>query len=364
MEYCWRTLFNNSNASTVRGHNGNCTPNPAWEGEEEEEQSMDDNSREQDHWSTFPLHHSFNFPPPPATAADSVFHALMMHHDEKTKEPPPRFFTPDPHLTCLKLGKRHYFEDGTPPPPPEAEAAAACKKGKSYADGEASAAVVVPRCQVEGCAVLLVNAKDYHRRHKVCEMHAKAPKVVVGGIEQRFCQQCSRFHAVAEFDEAKRSCRRRLAGHNERRRKSSQEQNALARRHSQDFKMMGVGRHTQTQILNNSECALSLLSSNHYNTPWTTSTSPDLPARCSAALHELIAENRASLLACRQIEEYKLGSIRAGPNPQGSGGGHVTLNLMQAPNSAAFGLLSMHDHNKSSKDDHDCSDLWKLPLGY
>ena len=41
--------------------------------------------------------------------------------------------------------------------------------------------------------VALVNAKDYHKRHKVCEMHSKAPKVVVLGIEQRFCQQCSRY---------------------------------------------------------------------------------------------------------------------------------------------------------------------------
>lgn len=32
-----------------------------------------------------------------------------------------------------------------------------------------------------------------------------------------------RFHELTEFDEAKRSCRRRLAGHNERRRKSSAE---------------------------------------------------------------------------------------------------------------------------------------------
>ncbi|KAA8549029.1 hypothetical protein F0562_000713 [Nyssa sinensis] len=37
---------------------------------------------------------------------------------------------------------------------------------------------------------------------------------------QRFCQQCSRFHALKEFDEGKRSCRRRLAGHNKRRRKT------------------------------------------------------------------------------------------------------------------------------------------------
>ena len=36
-----------------------------------------------------------------------------------------------------------------------------------------------------------------------------------------------RFHELSEFDEAKRSCRRRLAGHNKRRRKGSSEaQNA------------------------------------------------------------------------------------------------------------------------------------------
>ncbi|XVF03161.1 hypothetical protein REPUB_Repub04eG0237000 [Reevesia pubescens] len=60
---------------------------------------------------------------------------------------------------------------------------------------------------------------DYHKRHKVCEAHSKTAKVIVDGIEQRFCQQCSRFHLLAEFDDGKRSCRKRLAGHNERRRK-------------------------------------------------------------------------------------------------------------------------------------------------
>ncbi|KAG9439197.1 hypothetical protein H6P81_019362 [Aristolochia fimbriata] len=78
-----------------------------------------------------------------------------------------------------------------------------------------------PACQAEKCAADLSEAKRYHRRHKVCEHHSKAPVVLVGGLRQRFCQQCSRFHELMEFDEAKRSCRRRLAGHNERRRKSS-----------------------------------------------------------------------------------------------------------------------------------------------
>ncbi|KAJ8637359.1 hypothetical protein MRB53_011626 [Persea americana] len=76
-----------------------------------------------------------------------------------------------------------------------------------------------PCCQVHGCNMDLSSSKDYHKRHKVCEIHSKSARAFVNGIEQRFCQQCSRFHLLAEFDDGKRSCRKRLAGHNERRRK-------------------------------------------------------------------------------------------------------------------------------------------------
>ena len=48
-------------------------------------------------------------------------------------------------------------------------------------------------CQVYGCNKDLSSSKDYHKRHKVCEVHSKTAKVIVNGIEQRFCQQCSRF---------------------------------------------------------------------------------------------------------------------------------------------------------------------------
>ncbi|KAJ1397959.1 SBP domain [Sesbania bispinosa] len=47
-------------------------------------------------------------------------------------------------------------------------------------------------CQVEDCGADLSRAKDYHRRHKVCEMHSKASRALVGNAMQRFCQQCSR----------------------------------------------------------------------------------------------------------------------------------------------------------------------------
>ncbi|KAJ6729928.1 SQUAMOSA PROMOTER-BINDING-LIKE PROTEIN 8 [Salix viminalis] len=74
----------------------------------------------------------------------------------------------------------------------------------------------------EGCNADLTHAKHYHRRHKVCEFHSKAATVFAAGLTQRFCQQCSRFHILSEFDNGKRSCRKRLADHNRRRRKSHQ----------------------------------------------------------------------------------------------------------------------------------------------
>ncbi|KAK4438717.1 Squamosa promoter-binding protein 1 [Sesamum alatum] len=92
------------------------------------------------------------------------------------------------------------------------------KKGSGTGGGGGASST--KSCQAEKCSADLTEAKTYHRRHKVCEHHAKAQVVVVAGIRQRFCQQCSRFHELSEFDEAKRSCRRRLAGHNERRRKN------------------------------------------------------------------------------------------------------------------------------------------------
>ncbi|OMO83472.1 Transcription factor, SBP-box [Corchorus olitorius] len=79
-------------------------------------------------------------------------------------------------------------------------------------------------CQADECGADLRDAKQYHRRHKVCQPHAKAAFAFVKGIRQRFCQQCSRFHELSQFDGTKKSCRDRLAGHNERRRKAQSEQ--------------------------------------------------------------------------------------------------------------------------------------------
>lgn len=126
----------------------------------------------------------------------------------------------------LKLGKRTYFEDvcagGNVKPssfsPSSASTMAAAKKSRASYQSS-----MTPRCQVEGCNLDLTSAKDYHRRHRVCENHSKSPRVLVAGLERRFCQQCSRFHDLLEFDEKKRSCRRRLSDHNARRRKPQPE---------------------------------------------------------------------------------------------------------------------------------------------
>ena len=53
-------------------------------------------------------------------------------------------------------------------------------------------ATLVPSCLVDGCTSDLSKCRDYHRRHKVCELHSKSSHVFIKGQEQRFCQQCSR----------------------------------------------------------------------------------------------------------------------------------------------------------------------------
>ncbi|KAK0575152.1 hypothetical protein LWI29_034664 [Acer saccharum] len=129
-------------------------------------------------------------------------------------------------LLGLKLGKRMYFEDvcggsNTKNSSSSAVPASSATPGKrSKLNYQSTHA---PRCQVEGCSLDLSSAKDYHRKHRVCESHSKSPKVIVGGLERRFCQQCSRFHGLSEFDEKKRSCRKRLSDHNARRRKPQPE---------------------------------------------------------------------------------------------------------------------------------------------
>ncbi|XP_039141531.1 squamosa promoter-binding-like protein 7 [Dioscorea cayenensis subsp. rotundata] len=276
-------------------------------------------------------------------------------------------------LTSLNLGKRPYYEGngiiGSSPVMMKRE-----RLGTS-ASLSSSSMAVVPRCQVDGCGKPLIDAKEYHRRHKVCEMHSKAPKVVVLGAEQRFCQQCSRFHAVSEFDDAKRSCRRRLAGHNERRRKSSHE--SICKNSSLEGTMMG-NRFPYISSATPGR-ALSLLSSK--SSPWISTS--DLSSRSSAALRELIAENRAALLARQlfsdrngwqntstitsttlsylpqqheQIHSQEPSQLTSTWDHFQETGTQVTLDLMQMPDQS-FEFLSGRSRNKDQEEE--CCDIWK-----
>ncbi|XP_008796149.2 squamosa promoter-binding-like protein 13 [Phoenix dactylifera] len=114
---------------------------------------------------------------------------------------------PAPARIGLNLGVRTYFSSASPEE--DMVVGRVCRRRTRTA-----------LCQAEGCGADLTHAKHYHRRHKVCEFHSKASVVIIAGHSQRFCQQCSRFHVLAEFDQGKRSCRKRLADHNRRRRKS------------------------------------------------------------------------------------------------------------------------------------------------
>lgn len=72
--------------------------------------------------------------------------------------------------------------------------------GRPRASGSSGGgAVSPPSCQVERCGADLTDAKKYHKRHKVCEFHSKASIVVVSGLRQRFCQQCSRSYSLSFF---------------------------------------------------------------------------------------------------------------------------------------------------------------------
>ncbi|GFY93617.1 squamosa promoter binding protein-like 15 [Actinidia rufa] len=162
-------------------------------------------------------------------------------------------------MTAAAVGPPSASAFGGRPP------AAAPRKGRSGAVHGGQP----PRCQVEGCKVDLSDAKAYYSRHKVCDVHSKSPKVIVGGLEMRFCQQCSRFHQLPEFDQGKRSCRRRLADHNERRRKPPSG-SLLAQRFG----------HLSSSIFENSRGGGYLMDFSTYprltgRDPWATTKAPD-----------------------------------------------------------------------------------------
>ncbi|KAL7251967.1 hypothetical protein ACSBR1_013761 [Camellia fascicularis] len=107
---------------------------------------------------------------------------------------------------CPELDEKEEEEEGVP-----------VKKRPRAAAGAAA------RCQVPGCEADISELKGYHRRHRVCLRCANASTVVLDGLSKRYCQQCGKFHILSDFDEGKRSCRRKLERHNNRRRRKPNE---------------------------------------------------------------------------------------------------------------------------------------------
>ncbi|CAL9116363.1 unnamed protein product [Musa acuminata var. zebrina] len=104
--------------------------------------------------------------------------------------------------------------------------------------------VAALRCQVPGCEADIGELKGYHRRHRVCLRCACAPCVVLDGQSKRYCQQCGKFHMLSDFEEGKRSCRRKLERHNKRRR----------RRHTDGVSMMGKEKDPHGSLQMNVSC--------------------------------------------------------------------------------------------------------------
>ncbi|KAG6528372.1 hypothetical protein ZIOFF_010527 [Zingiber officinale] len=102
---------------------------------------------------------------------------------------------------------------------------------KRARSGGASTSVV--RCQVPGCEVDIRELKGYHKRHRVCLECANASSVELNGEQKRYCQQCGKFHVLANFDEGKRSCRRKLERHNNRRRRKNNDPNNLVEKETE-----------------------------------------------------------------------------------------------------------------------------------
>lgn len=117
----------------------------------------------------------------------------------------------DPRLTC-----ENFLAGRVPCACPEMEE----NEEEEEQDGSRKRAKVgIVRCQVPSCEADISHLKGYHRRHRVCLSCVNAATVVLDDVPQRYCQQCGKFHLLPDFDEGKRSCRRKLERHNTRRRR-------------------------------------------------------------------------------------------------------------------------------------------------
>ncbi|KAF8401584.1 hypothetical protein HHK36_012529 [Tetracentron sinense] len=123
----------------------------------------------------------------------------------------------DPRLTCS-----NFLAGRIPCACPELDEKEEEEEGEGEAKKRARTVTArTARCQVPGCEADIRELKGYHRRHRVCLSCANASEVLIDGQCKRYCQQCGKFHILLDFDEGKRSCRRKLERHNNRRRRKA-----------------------------------------------------------------------------------------------------------------------------------------------
>ncbi|GMP76814.1 hypothetical protein CsSME_00033330 [Camellia sinensis var. sinensis] len=108
------------------------------------------------------------------------------------------------------------------------------KKARTVRPAAGGKAKANARCQVVGCEADISELKGYHKRHRVCLQCANASDVGIDGQTKRYCQQCGKFHILSDFDEGKRSCRRKLERHNNRRRRKASEATVAVEREPQE----------------------------------------------------------------------------------------------------------------------------------
>mmetsp|Transcript_31261 Transcript_31261/g.52523 ORF Transcript_31261/g.52523 Transcript_31261/m.52523 type:complete len:894 (-) Transcript_31261:116-2797(-) len=105
-------------------------------------------------------------------------------------------------LTPQRLSSSSGTEEQSRPPP--------LKYGINVG-AQNSSSKCAKACRVPDCPYAdLRSGPRYCLRHRICEYHVKCLQVYFEEAAYRFCQKCTRFHLVEEFEDDKHTCRQGL----------------------------------------------------------------------------------------------------------------------------------------------------------
>lgn len=193
-------------------------------------------------------------------------------------------------------------------------------------------------CQVEGCGAELIKEKTYYKRYRICMAHCNMKSMVIQGRRQRFCQQCGRFHEIGEFEGTRKSCRRKLERHNQRRRTLPAKGCGWQSDSEDDEAAAGAGDDAEYQVLANIKRGArsrsvrqgSLAPAERPLKGQRTTNSP-----CSS----MDVFNNCSMETCEPSSAVPTRVVPQGPMPSTS---------LQAPSQAAYGPISSSDASARS----------------